>query len=167
MQVLLHLKNELPLSSFVPSTVAATCVKHNINTQEGIMRVTQCTIVSRAICLYFCGWQTLKRLIVKSANLFITPEACQLLFENANLVNVNDSLANTDGVGCRYSSFEIVVNMHLKIKKFLEVVTVVKESTSAMPPASLCINRAIIRMHDAMVAHFGDVFEKTSTFWFL
>ncbi|KAL7683607.1 hypothetical protein Plhal304r1_c040g0117731 [Plasmopara halstedii] len=60
------------------------------------------------------------------------------------------------------------MSMLLKMKSFSRVPATFcyqkKESTLAIPPASVCINRAIIRMHDTMVAHFGDIFEKTSTF---
>ncbi|KAL8003023.1 putative glutamate/phenylalanine/leucine/valine dehydrogenase [Plasmopara halstedii] len=112
--------------------------------------------------------QTLKRLIVESANLFVTPEACQLLFDNANLVIVKDSLANKYGFLEVKDELVIVVDDKLRALDHVEFQLLFcyqkKESTLAIPPASVCINRAIIRMHDTMVAHFGDIFEKTSTF---
>ncbi|KAL4124011.1 hypothetical protein PRIC2_009853 [Phytophthora ramorum] len=58
-------------------------------------------------------------LIVEGANLFITPEARQLLFREYK-----------------------------------------KDPTSALPPASERISRAITRVHDAVLAHFDDVCEE-------
>ncbi|KAL7683600.1 hypothetical protein Plhal304r1_c040g0117661 [Plasmopara halstedii] len=102
------------------------------------------------------------------ANLFVTPEACQLLFDNANLVIVKDSLANKYGFLEVKDELVIVVDDKLRALDHVEFQLLFcyqkKESTLAIPPASVCINRAIIRMHDTMVAHFGDIFEKTSTF---
>ncbi|KAH7468562.1 NAD-specific glutamate dehydrogenase [Phytophthora ramorum] len=93
-----------------------------------------------------------------------------------------DSSANKCGVVC--SSYEIVASMLLETDEFLAVkdelvVEVVdklralarveaqllfreykKDPTSALPPASERISRAITRVHDAVLAHFDDVCEE-------
>ncbi|KAE9348547.1 hypothetical protein PR003_g6351 [Phytophthora rubi] len=120
-------------------------------------------------------------LIVEVANLFITPEARQLLSNNAGVVIVKESSANKCGVLC--SSYEIVASMLLETDEFLSVkdelvVEIVdklhvwarveaqllfrkykKDPTSALPPASERISRAITLVHDAVHAHFDDVRE--------
>ncbi|KAF1775762.1 NAD-glutamate dehydrogenase [Phytophthora cactorum] len=164
---LLRLVDEsLPLSSFDGSKISsATGVKHDISTAEGI-RARQAVV----------------GLIVEGANLFVTPEARQLLFDNAGVVIVKDSSANKCGVVC--SSYEIVASMLLETDEFLavkdelvmEVVDKLrslarveaqllfreykKDPSSALPPASERISRAITRVHDAVLAHFDNVCEE-------
>ncbi|EGZ10852.1 hypothetical protein PHYSODRAFT_548626 [Phytophthora sojae] len=200
MTELLRLVHEsLPLSSFDASKVSATGVKHDINTQEGIRarnsmhnRVKSDLFIpagGRPNTINENNWRDYldadgkpsSGLIVEGANLFITPEARQLLFDNAGVVIVKDSSANKCGVVC--SSYEIVASMLLETDEFLAVkdelvVEVVdklralarveaqllfreykKDPTSALPPASERISRAITRVHDAVLAHFDDVCE--------
>ncbi|KAF1778432.1 NAD(P)-binding domain [Phytophthora cactorum] len=198
MPELLRLVHEsLPLSSFDKSKVATTGVKYDINTQEGIRarnsmhnRVKSDLFIpagGRPNTINENNWRDYldadgkpsSGLIVEGANLFITPEARQLLFDNAGVVIVKDSSANKCGVVC--SSYEIVASMLLETDEFLAVkdelvVEVVdklralarveaqllfreykKDPTSALPPASERISRAITRVHDAVLAHFDDV----------
>ncbi|KAF0687443.1 Aste57867_20807 [Aphanomyces stellatus] len=118
-------------------------------------------------------------LIVEGANLFTTPEARQLLFDNAGVVIVKDSSANKCGVIC--SSYEIVSSMLLEHQEFLdikdELVADVVEKLkhlalveaellfreykqnpqAALPPSSERISRAITRLHDSIVANFDNI----------
>ncbi|RLO13646.1 hypothetical protein DYB28_006571 [Aphanomyces astaci] len=118
-------------------------------------------------------------LIVEGANLFVTPEARQLLFDNAGVVIVKDSSANKCGVIC--SSYEIVSSMLLEPQEFLdikdELVHDVVEKlrhlalveaellfreykqnpNAALPPSSERISRAITRLHDSIVANFDNL----------
>jgi glutamate dehydrogenase len=201
MQELLRLVHEsLPLSSFDGAKVSSTGVKHDINTQEGVRarnsmhnRVKSDLFIpagGRPNTINENNWRDYldadgkpsSGLIVEGANLFITPEARQLLFDNAGVVIVKDSSANKCGVVC--SSYEIVASMLLETDEFLAVkdelvVEVVdklralarveaqllfreykKDPTSALPPASERISRAITRVHDAVLAHFDDVCEE-------
>ncbi|KUF97407.1 Ankyrin repeat [Phytophthora nicotianae] len=196
---LLRLVDEsLPLSSFDDSKItSATGVKHDISTAEGIRaRNTMHNRVKSDLFIPAGGrpntinennWQDYldadgkpsSGLIVEGANLFVTPEARQLLFDNAGVVIVKDSSANKCGVVC--SSYEIVASMLLETDEFLAVkdelvVEVVdklrslarveaqllfreykKDPSSALPPASERISRAITRVHDAVLAHFDNV----------
>ncbi|KAE9044954.1 hypothetical protein PR001_g1434 [Phytophthora rubi] len=202
MDELLRLVDEsLPLSSFDASKIsAATGVQHDINTAEGIRarnsmhnRVKSDLFIpagGRPNTINEHNWSDYldadgkpsSSLIVEGANLFITPEARQLLFDNAGVVIVKDSSANKCGVVC--SSYEIVASMLLETDEFLAVkdelvVEVVdklralarveaqllfreykKDPSSALPPASERISRAITRVHDAVLAHFDDVCEE-------
>ncbi|KAL4150718.1 hypothetical protein PRNP1_010115 [Phytophthora ramorum] len=201
MPELLRLVDEsLPLSSFDGSKVASTGVKHDMSTQEGVRarnsmhnRVKSDLFIpagGRPNTINENNWRDYidadgkpsSGLIVEGANLFITPEARQLLFDNAGVVIVKDSSANKCGVVC--SSYEIVASMLLETDEFLAVkdelvVEVVdklralarveaqllfreykKDPTSALPPASERISRAITRVHDAVLAHFDDVCEE-------
>lgn len=190
----------LPLSSFDPSKLAATGVNYDITTQKGIRarnsmhnRVKSDLFIpagGRPNTINENNWREFldsdgkpsSGLIVEGANLFITPEARQLLFDHAGVVIVKDSSANKCGVVC--SSYEIVASMLLETNEFLAVkdelvVEVVeklralarveaqllfreykKDPTSALPPASERISRAITRVHDAVVAHFDEVCEE-------
>jgi len=58
------------------------------------------------------------KLIVEGANLFITPEARDKLFEEAGVLIVKDSSANKCGVIC--SSYEIAAAMLMSEEEFLE-----------------------------------------------
>jgi len=122
------------------------------------------------------------KLIVEGANLFITPEARQLLFDQAGVVIVKDSSANKCGVVC--SSYEIIASMLLETEEFLDVkkelvedvVTKLrhlarveaqllfreykKNPNAALPPSSERISRAIIRVHDAILDKFDDATEE-------
>ncbi|CAI5728485.1 unnamed protein product [Peronospora effusa] len=201
MQELLRLVHEsLPLSSFDESKVAASGVKYDINTQEGVRarnsmhnRIKSDLFIpagGRPNTINENNWRDYldadgkpsSGLIVEGANLFITPEARQLLFDNAGVVIVKDSSANKCGVVC--SSYEIVASMLLETDEFLavkdelvlEVVEKLralarveaqllfreykKDPTSALPPASERISRAITRVHDAVLAHFDNVCEE-------
>ncbi|KAI9918665.1 hypothetical protein PsorP6_011806 [Peronosclerospora sorghi] len=201
MHELLRLVHEsLPLSAFDDSKVAASGVKYDITTQRGIRarnsmhnRVKSDLFIpagGRPNTINENNWRDYldtdgtpsSRLIVEGANLFITPEARQLLFDHAGVVIVKDSSANKCGVIC--SSYEIVASMLLETDEFLavknELVTEVvdklralarveaqllfreykKDPTSALPLASERISRAITRVHDAVLAHFDNVCEQ-------
>ncbi|KAG7399981.1 hypothetical protein PHYBOEH_007322 [Phytophthora boehmeriae] len=202
MQELLRLVHEsLPLSSFAESKISPLSgVKYDINTQEGIRarnsmhnRVKSDLFIpagGRPNTINENNWSDYldadgkpsSSLVVEGANLFITPEARQLLFDNAGVVIVKDSSANKCGVIC--SSYEIVASMLLETDEFLAVkdelvVQVVdklrslarveaqllfreykKNPTAALPPASERISRAITRVHDAVLAHFDNVCEE-------
>ncbi|KAL4168579.1 hypothetical protein KRP22_011977 [Phytophthora ramorum] len=193
-------KEFLAGGSFDGSKVASTGVKHDMSTQEGVRarnsmhnRVKSDLFIpagGRPNTINENNWRDYidadgkpsSGLIVEGANLFITPEARQLLFDNAGVVIVKDSSANKCGVVC--SSYEIVASMLLETDEFLAVkdelvVEVVdklralarveaqllfreykKDPTSALPPASERISRAITRVHDAVLAHFDDVCEE-------
>ncbi|CEG35785.1 nad-specific glutamate [Plasmopara halstedii] len=199
---LLRLVNEsLPLSSFDSSKISSTTgVKYDIATTEGIRarntlhnRVKSDLFIpagGRPNTINENNWRDFldtdgkpsSGLIVEGANLFVTPEARQLLFDNAGVVIVKDSSANKCGVVC--SSYEIVASMLLETDEFLavkdELVIQVldklrslarveaqllfreykKDPFSALPPASERISRAITRVHDAILAHFDDVCEE-------
>ncbi|EEY57279.1 NAD-specific glutamate dehydrogenase, putative [Phytophthora infestans T30-4] len=199
---LLRLVDEsLPLSSFDDSKIAsATGIKHDISTAEGIRaRNTMHNRVKSDLFIPAGGrpntinennWadyldadgKPSSGLIVEGANLFVTPEARQMLFDNAGVVIVKDSSANKCGVVC--SSYEIVASMLLETDEFLAVkdelvVEVVdklralarveaqllfreykKDPSSALPPASERISHAITRVHDAVLAHFDNVCEE-------
>uniref|UniRef100_M4BDQ0 Glutamate/phenylalanine/leucine/valine/L-tryptophan dehydrogenase C-terminal domain-containing protein n=1 Tax=Hyaloperonospora arabidopsidis (strain Emoy2) TaxID=559515 RepID=M4BDQ0_HYAAE len=199
MDELLRLVDEsLPLSSFDESKVSpSTGVKHDISTPSGIRarnsmhnRVKSDLFIpagGRPNTINENNWQDYldadgkpsSSLIVEGANLFITPEARQLLFDHAGVVIVKDSSANKCGVVC--SSYEIVASMLLETDEFLAVkdelvVEVVdklralarveaqllfreykKDPSSALPPASERISRAITRVHDAVLAYFDEV----------
>ncbi|RAW43304.1 hypothetical protein PC110_g479 [Phytophthora cactorum] len=136
---LLRLVDEsLPLSSFDGSKISsATGVKHDISTAEGIRaRNTMHNRVKSDLFIPAGGrpntinennWSDYldaegkpsSGLIVEGANLFVTPEARQLLFDNAGVVIVKDSSANKCGVVC--SSYEIVASMLLETDEFLAV----------------------------------------------
>nr|CCA24867.1 Glu/Leu/Phe/Val dehydrogenase putative [Albugo laibachii Nc14]CCA24951.1 NADspecific glutamate dehydrogenase putative [Albugo laibachii Nc14] len=119
------------------------------------------------------------KLIVEGANLFITPEARQLLFDHAGVVIVKDSSANKCGVIC--SSYEIIASMLLETEEFLQVKSELvaqvvaklrqlacveaellfreykKNPNVALPPCSERISRAIIRVHDAILEAFDSL----------
>lgn len=117
-------------------------------------------------------WVGSSPLIVEGANLFITPEARQLLFDHAGVVVVKDSSANKCGVIC--SSVEIMASMLLDAQEFLDVKDdlvadvliqlralarveaellfreYARDSNEALPLVSERISANIIRLHDAI-----------------
>lgn len=198
---LLRLVDEsLPLSKYSQSKVGANGVYHDVSTQEGVRarnsmhnRVKSDLFIpagGRPNTVNENNWRDYldangtpsSKLIVEGANLFITPEARQLLFDEAGVVIVKDSSANKCGVVC--SSYEIIASMLLETEEFLsvkkelveDVVTKLrhlarveaqllfreykKNPNAALPPSSERISRAIIRVHDAVLDKFDDVAEE-------
>mmetsp|Transcript_2723 Transcript_2723/g.5626 ORF Transcript_2723/g.5626 Transcript_2723/m.5626 type:complete len:1061 (-) Transcript_2723:680-3862(-) len=116
-------------------------------------------------------------LVVEGANLFITPEARQLLFDEAKVVIVKDSSANKCGVIT--SSYEILASMLVSPEEFLdmkqELVTDIREQLSrlarveaeslfnelardpsvSLPKQSERMSNAVVRLHDAVAETLG------------
>lgn len=201
MDELLRLVHEsLPLSAYNPSLAGKNGRFLTVDTQEGVRarnslhnRVKSDLFIpagGRPNTINENNWRDYLdeegkpscKLIVEGANLFITPEARQLLFDNAGVVIVKDSSANKCGVVC--SSYEIISSMLLKTEEFMsikkELVDQVviklrqlalveaqllfreykKNPEAALPPVSERISRAIIRVHDAVLEKFDEVTEE-------
>ncbi|KAH7468564.1 putative NAD-specific glutamate dehydrogenase [Phytophthora ramorum] len=174
---LLRLVDEsLPLSSFDGSKVASTGVKHDMSTQEGVRarnsmhnRVKSDLFIpadGRSNTINENNWRD-----------YIDADG-----KPSSGLIVEGQLGQQVRCGC--SSYEIVASMLLETDEFLAVkdelvVEVVdklralarveaqllfreykKDPTSALPPASERISRAITRVHDAVLAHFDDVCEE-------
>jgi len=114
-------------------------------------------------------------LIVEGANLFITPEARQALFEEADVVIVKDSSANKCGVIT--SSYEILASMLVSPEEFLEIKSdlvpdvlaqlkrlarveaemlfreLKSDPNTSLPKQSERVSMAINRVHDAITAN--------------
>jgi glutamate dehydrogenase len=128
------------------------------------------------------------RTIVEGANLFVTHEARQALFEHCALPIVKDSSANKCGVIC--SSMEIVAGMLLDDKEFialkpeyvpgvLDILRSLARSEAqllfaearknpdvSMPQLSESISRAILRVSDAAASQFeGFAPEQKGRLW--
>lgn len=191
--------DSLPLSDFDSSKLSSTGVFHDVSTQEGVRarnsmhnRVKSDLFIpagGRPNTINENNWREFvtdengdinpsSPLIVEGANLFITPEARQLLFDNAGVVIVKDSSANKCGVVC--SSYEIIASMLLDTPEFMDVkqelvadvVTKLrqlarveaqllfreykKNPQAALPPSSERISRAITRVHDAVLASYDE-----------
>merc|ERR1712050_545189 len=124
-------------------------------------------------------------LIVEGANIFITPEARQLLFEKAGVKIVKDSSANKCGVIT--SSFEICSSMLLGEQEFLDIKDegvndVLKRLRElarleaevmfreyqnypgALPHFSERISKSINRAYDAIRSQLADVQTGDSTY---
>merc|ERR1712050_578097 len=124
-------------------------------------------------------------LIVEGANIFITPEARQLLFEKAGVLIVKDSSANKCGVIT--SSFEICSSMLLSEEEFLaikdDVVSDVlkrlrelarleaevmfreyKNYPGALPHFSERISKSINRAYDSIRKSLADVQTNDETY---
>lgn len=198
MDELLRLVNdELPLSEFNGSLCGPNGSFWKVDSPEGVrMRNSMHNRVKSDLFLPAGGrpstinehnWKAYldengepsSKLIVEGANLFITPEARQHLFNEAGVVIVKDSSANKCGVIC--SSYEIIASMLLETEEFLsikdelvqQVVDKLRElarveaellfrehkidPNSALPPHSERISRAIIRLHDAILEALEDV----------
>merc|ERR1711975_61480 len=116
-------------------------------------------------------------LVVEGANLFTTPAARQLLFDEAGVTFVKDSSANKCGVIT--SSYEILLSMMLTTTEFLDMKdefvpeilanlrTVAEteaqlifremrlDQTKPFPIVSAEVSAAITRVHDALDQHIG------------
>lgn len=197
---LLRLVHEsLPLSDFAQDKVGGS-IFHDVSTSEGVRarnsmhnRVKSDLFIpagGRPNTINENNWRDYLdkdgkpscKLIVEGANLFITPEARQALFNEGGVVIVKDSSANKCGVVC--SSYEIIASMLLETDEFLnvkkelvdEVVVKLrhlarveaqllfreykKNPQAALPPSSERISKAIIRMHDAILENFDNVTEE-------
>jgi len=126
----------LPLDQYDPSKLGATGELHKADTDEGArMRNTMHNRVKadafipaggRPNTVDINNWEQFldeegkptSGLIVEGANLFITAEARQKLFEEAGVTVVKDSSANKAGVIC--SSYEICAAMLLSEQEFLD-----------------------------------------------
>ncbi|GLD95977.1 hypothetical protein PINS_up004655 [Pythium insidiosum] len=198
-ELLRLVEESLPLSEYNPSELGAKGIFHGVDTPEGVRarnsmhnRVKSDLFIpagGRPNTINENNWSDYLdaegkpscKLIVEGANLFITPEARQLLFDNAGVVIVKDSSANKCGVIC--SSYEIISSMLLETEEFMnikkelvdEVVVKLrqlalveaqllfreykKNPDAALPPVSERISRAIIRVHDAVLEKFDEATE--------
>jgi glutamate dehydrogenase len=129
MDELLRLFQEVePIASFNTSKLSSVGTVYDISTPEGVKlrndmhnRIEAdvfvpsggrpATINESNYKQYLapCGTKGSSPLIVEGANLFTTPAARQLLFDEAGVVIVKDSSANKCGVIC--SSYEIMVRL--------------------------------------------------------
>jgi glutamate dehydrogenase len=126
----------LPIDNFDPKKLGSTGVLHKVNTEEGIKARNSMHNRVQADAFMPAGGrpntinvsnykQFLNAdgspsapLIVEGANLFITNEARQLLFDEAGVAIVKDSSANKAGVIT--SSYEICAAMLLSESEFFE-----------------------------------------------
>ncbi|GMH98403.1 hypothetical protein TrST_g1809 [Triparma strigata] len=126
----------LPLDEYDPSKLSPTGALHTVDTDEGVrMRNTMHNRVKadafipaggRPNTVDINNWEQFldeegkptSGLIVEGANLFVTAEARQKLFEEAGVIVVKDSSANKAGVIC--SSYEICAAMLLSESEFLD-----------------------------------------------
>ena len=134
---LLRLVDEnLPIDHFNPSKLGEGGVVHTVNTEEGVKarnsmhnRVQANAFVpagGRPNTINVHNYKQFLNpdgspsapLIVEGANLFVTDEARQLLFEEAGVVIVKDSSANKCGVIT--SSYEICAAMLLSEEEFFD-----------------------------------------------
>jgi len=124
-------------------------------------------------------------LVVEGANLFTTPAARQLLFDEAGVTFVKDSSANKCGVIT--SSYEILLSMMLETPEFLamkddfvpEILTKLRavaeteaqlifremmlDQTKPFPVVSSEVSAAITRLHDALDLHIGGLSDEEIT----
>jgi len=128
----------LPICDIDPKSLSPQGVVHKASTEEGAtMRNTMHNRLKadvfvpaggRPNTIHEGNWQLFldpttgkpsSPLIVEGANMFITPEARQLLFDKAGVLIVKDSSANKCGVIT--SSFEICASMLLGEEEFLAI----------------------------------------------
>merc|ERR1719498_1868562 len=124
-------------------------------------------------------------LVVEGANLFTTPAARQLLFDEAGVTFVKDSSANKCGVIT--SPYEILLSMMLETPEFLamkddfvpEILTKLRavaeteaqlifremmlDQTKPFPVVSSEVSAAITRLHDALDLHIGGLSDEEIT----
>ena len=191
MQELLRLfKAELPIEAFQTSKLSAAGVLHMANTAEGARarntmhnRVVSDVFIpagGRPATITEANWRDYlledgtpsAPLMVEGANLFTTPAARQLLFEEAGVQIVKDSSANKCGVIT--SSYEIMSSMMLEPEEFLANKDAIVDDTlgrlrdlarveaellhresahnpgDALPMVSQRISEAITRVHDSI-----------------
>ena len=135
-ELLRLVKMNLPIDNFDPKKLGSTGVLHKVNTEEGIKARNSMHNRVQADAFMPAGGrpntinvsnykQFLNAdgspsapLIVEGANLFITNEARQLLFDEAGVAIVKDSSANKAGVIT--SSYEICAAMLLSESEFFE-----------------------------------------------
>ncbi|KAL7542946.1 hypothetical protein ACHAXR_012240 [Thalassiosira sp. AJA248-18] len=128
--------NNLPIDQFDPSTLGEGGAVHKVDTEEGVNarnsmhnRVQADAFIPAGGRPNTINVQNYKHflntdgtpsapLIVEGANLFVTDEARQLLFEEAGVIIVKDSSANKAGVIT--SSYEICAAMLLSEEEFYE-----------------------------------------------
>lgn len=128
----------LPIADIDASKLSHEGVLHRVGTEEGVrmrnsmhMRVKSDVFVpagGRPSTIHAGNWDQFldpttgepsSPLIVEGANIFITPDARQNLYDKARVKVVKDSSANKCGVIT--SSYEICASMLLDEKEFLEI----------------------------------------------
>ena len=135
-ELLRLVKSSLCISNFNPSKLGSQGVLHDVSTEEGVKARNSMHNRLEADAFLPCGGrpntidinnyrQFLKPdgspsapLIVEGANLFVTAEARQALFDDAGVLIVKDSSANKGGVIT--SSYEICAAMLLSEEEFVE-----------------------------------------------
>ena len=135
-ELLRLVKASLCISNFNPSKLGSQGVLHDVSTEEGVKARNSMHNRLEADAFLPCGGrpntidinnykQFLKPdgspsapLIVEGANLFVTAEARQALFDDAGVLIVKDSSANKGGVIT--SSYEICAAMLLSEEDFVE-----------------------------------------------
>jgi len=135
-ELLRLVKMNLPIDNFDPKKLGSTGILHKVNTEEGIKarnsmhnrvqadafmpaggRPNTINVSNYKQFLNADGTPSAP-LIVEGANLFITNEARQFLFDEAGVTIVKDSSANKAGVIT--SSYEICAAMLLSESEFFE-----------------------------------------------
>jgi glutamate dehydrogenase len=128
--------NNLPIDNFDPSKLGGSGVMHKVDTEEGVKarnsmhnrvkadafipaggRPNTINVTNYMHFLNSDGTPSAP-LIVEGANLFVTDEARQLLFDEAGVIIVKDSSANKAGVIT--SSYEICAAMLLSEEEFFQ-----------------------------------------------
>jgi len=135
-EMLRLVENNLPIDHFNPSTLGEGGAVHKVDTEEGVKARNSMHNRVQADAFIPAGGRPntinvhnynhflnadgtpSSPLIVEGANLFVTDEARQLLFEEAGVIIVKDSSANKAGVIT--SSYEICAAMLLSEEEFFE-----------------------------------------------
>lgn len=136
-ELLRLVKESLPITSFDSSKLSSEGVMLTVETEEGIARRNSMHFRVKADAFVPAGgrpntihagnWmdfldadgQPSSKLIVEGANIFITPEARQNLFDVAKVAIVKDSTANKCGVIT--SSAEVAASMLLSKQEFMAI----------------------------------------------
>mmetsp|Transcript_10638 Transcript_10638/g.20553 ORF Transcript_10638/g.20553 Transcript_10638/m.20553 type:complete len:714 (-) Transcript_10638:526-2667(-) len=199
-ELLRLVEQSAPLSALSPAVLSPHGVLTLADTPEGFARRN--TMHSRVVADAFVpaggrpatinssNWREMllpdgspnTKLIVEGANLFLTAEARQALFDATKLPVVKDSSANKCGVCC--SSLEIVASMVLSADEFVKIkpryVEEVleklrslarleaellfsearKQPDESLPELSVRISKAILRVRDALGV-LMDTFDET------
>ena len=135
-ELLRLVKNNLPIDQFDPTKLGGSGVMHKVDTEEGVKarnsmhnrvkadafipaggRPNTINVTNYMHFLNADGTPSAP-LIVEGANLFVTDEARQLLFDEAGVIIVKDSSANKAGVIT--SSYEICAAMLITEEEFFQ-----------------------------------------------
>jgi len=135
-ELLRLVESDLPIDQFDPSKLKANGVVHKVDTEEGVKARNNMHNRIQADAFIPAGGRPNSMnannykhflnadgtpsapLIVEGANLFVTEEARQMLYEDAGVVIVKDSSANKAGVIT--SSYEICAAMLLSEQEFTD-----------------------------------------------